>query len=130
MISHMFNSPDAYLNDWYGFATNQAGHVLIIGVGGYILLALLLKLAFWWVEYEEIHHTISIALVGTIYAAWELLQLTAGGTVLDGLADWTFVMGGSVLAYAIWEGMRRLSASVIVAAILAIGAGSIRRRKK
>lgn len=111
-------TPDAFLNDWYGYTTNQAGHVFVVGLMGFAACSLLWRLT------GGVATSGGWQLMLGSYTVWELHQwLIQGALWWDSLEDWAFVMLGVVLGYAAWNGRRKiLAASVAISAImLAIG---------
>lgn len=100
---------DAFLNDPYGWITNQAGHALFVGVGLFALAAMTplnRKQALW----------ITLAL----YALWEVVTTA---DVLDGVTDFAFVAAGAVFGKAAWEGERRVMAAAFAAMVIAGAVG-------
>lgn len=107
----MLLTPDAFWHDWYGWVTNQAGHVLLVGLPAFAAVAmtpLSRRAAFW------------LACVG--YAVWEVL--TFQGDVLDGLTDWAFVAAGAAFGWAAWEGDRRRMIWAVAGILAAAVAGA------
>ncbi|MDZ7906412.1 MAG: hypothetical protein U5N55_12000 [Cypionkella sp.] len=87
--------PDDFANDWYGYATNQAGHALIIGSPSAMILAP-------WLGY--VATPVIVALVYGIVWEW----IVQGGRLWrDSVEDTAHVMTGAslicgALAYGYW----------------------------
>lgn len=78
--------PDAFLDDWYGWLTNQAGHVLL----GVFMAFFLCVVAFF--ALGELPYRIDVFAVCLIgYLAFELL--TQGWQGYDTIEDTVFVVG-------------------------------------
>ncbi|MGN7871057.1 hypothetical protein [Paracoccus sp. 22332] len=68
-----------------------------------------------------------VSVIASLYAAWEVLQLTNGAPAEDCALDWAVVVLGAVLTLFLWQ--RRAGGTVgAIASILAICAAGIGRR--
>lgn len=106
----MITTPDAFLGDWYGWITSQAGHALFVGMVVFALAAttpLTRRQAFWT----------TLAL----YAVWEVW--TFAGDFLDAATDWSFVAMGAAFGWMAWEGNRDKVRLAFAGMILAAAAG-------
>lgn len=110
-------TPDAFLDDWYGYATNQSGH-FVIGLVCVFFCYLFLKSS-----------TRSLALVAFVYLAWEVSQLFQGGTVLDGLEDMLFVLMGGVFSVGAIVVKREYILLSLIITVVAMVNGVMRRKK-
>jgi hypothetical protein len=84
MIWHTLTTPDAYPRDWYGWATNQLGHVMIG-----LALACGLTLVYFWAAGEFPYKLHLFAVIGCGYLAFELAFQKWQGW--DTIEDWLFV---------------------------------------
>lgn len=106
----MITTPDAFLTDWYGWVTNQAAHVLLVGAGIFALAAVTpldRRQSFWT----------ALAL----YGVWEVW--TFAGDFLDAATDWSFVAMGAAFGWSAWEGSRDKLALAFAGIVLAAAAG-------
>ena len=110
-------TPDAFLNDWYGYATNQSGHFLL-GLIAVFFLYMLFRSA-----------RRSIALTMVVYTAWEVTQLMRGGTMLDGVEDALFVLAGGLFAAGAVVLKREFMLLSLMVTIIAMVNGVMRRKK-
>ena len=101
---------DAFLSDWYGWITNQAGHALFIGVGIFALAAM-----------TPLSRRAAFGVTMALYGWWEVA--TFAGDVLDGLTDWVFVGMGAAFGWQAWEGKRRGMALAFAGIVVAGLAG-------
>lgn len=86
--------PSAYPRDWYGWATNQLGHVML-GV----MLACGITVAYFWAAGEFPFKWHLFAFIGGAYLAFELVFQKWQGW--DTVEDWLFVCAygaGGVIA--------------------------------
>ncbi|PTW43911.1 hypothetical protein [Rhodovulum kholense] len=98
LILDLFRSPSAFLTDPWGYARNQAGHALIVGLLPVLLLGP-------WAALP--------VLAG--YVLWEVAQWRLyGAAPSDGLEDLAYVTGG-VLAALWWPVL------IVLALMLASG---------
>lgn len=98
--------PSAFDGDPLGGIGNQAAHALVVGAGGWLILAAVLP------------QRAALAAVLLAYAVWEAWQIALGGGFEDGFTDWAFVASGAVLARVLWRG-DVIAARTILAALIA-----------
>lgn len=116
-------TPDAFLGDWYAWATNQMAHALL-GLAMTGVLAVILRA----IAGRE-RRALSLAIVGAVYfVGWEGAWQSFGAGILDALADTAFVALGGLIGVSAWaqRGAQIVVAAVAVAGILAVGI--VRRR--
>lgn len=117
-------TPDAFLTDWYAWATNQMAHALI-GLALTGVLAVILRA----IAGRE-RRALSLAIVAAAYfAGWEGAWQAFGAGWLDALADTAFVALGGLIGVSAWaqRGAQLVVAMVAVAGILV--AGIVRRQR-
>lgn len=115
-------TPDAFLDDWYAWATNQLSHALI-GLALTGVLAVILRA----VAGQE-RRAVALAIVAAVYfVGWESAWQAFGAGLLDALADTAFVAIGGLIGVSAWaqRGAQLVVAMVAVAGILV--AGIVRR---
>lgn len=119
--------PDAFLNDWYGYLTNQTGH-LMLGVLLFSIVSFVFSLLFTNISRlsgEGAHEwAMSAILVG--YGLWEAMQ---GGLAWDGVEDLAFVMGGASFSWAAWVNHRAVMVAVVSISAAALSVGVSWRKK-
>lgn len=77
--------PDDQPGDWYQWTVVAAGHVML-GAAAFVPLRLIAGFRSAW------------AICLGVYVTLELLQLAIGGSLVDGLTDALFVVGGMTMA--------------------------------
>ena len=107
--------PDAFIGDWYGFATNQLGHFMV-GLVGFFIVAYIRGSVRW---------SVAAVLVG--YAAWEVFHISIGGTVADSVNDFTFVAIGLAFGVAAWVASRGAMMFALVLAMVSLLDGVLER---
>ncbi|MDE0590412.1 hypothetical protein OU789_10785 [Halocynthiibacter sp. C4] len=109
----MLFQPDDFQGDWYGWLTNQAAHVLL-GMGIFAAVSLLFS------HISKRPHEMALIISAFGYGFFEYLQ---GGTFIDSVADWAFVMSGAFFAVAAWHMRRNIMAGLVVSvgALLVVG---------
>lgn len=108
-------TPDAFLDDWYAWATNQLSHALI-GLALTGVLAVILRA----VAGQE-RRAVALAIVAAVYfVGWESAWQAFGAGLLDALADTAFVAIGGLIGISAWA---QKGAQLAVAAVAA-GAGA------
>lgn len=109
----MIFDPSSFPGDPLGWLGNQSAHALIVGCGGFALVA-----AIWTKRAAAVAVALS-------YAAWEVW--TFQGDTLDAVTDWTFVMCGAAFAWAAWTGNRRDLVVTFAGLMLAAAIGAVIR---
>jgi hypothetical protein len=110
--------PDAFLNDWYGYVTNQAGHFLIVGAVAFALLSWALK------SRERGFIALTLAYVGFEAAHRWLFW----GSLADSIEDTFFVLSGAAFAWAAWEGRKLAMVLTLVVAMVVMAVGAWMRK--
>lgn len=110
-------TPDAFVNDWYGYATNQSGHFLL-GLIAAVILYVVFRSA-----------TKAVGVTMAVYAVWEVTQLLYGGGVLDGLEDALFVFLGAVFAAGAIVARREFMVLSLIVTIISMVNGVVGRIK-
>ena len=124
-------TPDDFRGDPYGWLTNQMSHVLA-GLGGaWLAMTLAAALGVTGHSLERIAGgpVNAPALIGLVAAALasgslEVVQLRRGGTLVDSLADFAFVLAGAVWTVS---GGTCLLWLLVAAALVA---GTVRRSRE
>jgi len=85
-------TPDDFATDWYGWLTNQLGHIFVMLAA----LAIVVSATAWlW----EVPTQTELAISGAGFcAAFQFVQWRQGGTVLDSIEDALFMAYGWVPA--------------------------------
>lgn len=109
----MITDPSSFPGNPLGWIGNQSAHALIVGCGGFALVAVL------------VNRWAAIVAVALAYAAWE--AWTFRGDALDAVTDWTFVMCGAAFARAAWSGDRRDIGLTFAGLVLAGAVGMVIR---
>lgn len=113
--------PDAFLNDWYGWLTNQSGHILL----GMVMLFVL-----GWLLSDNCLGMIMTALT---YGAIEIVHYKfLGGLARDSGVDLFFVLIGAIFMFAalsMWKWRKEAMTACIIAASAALSLGVWRRWK-
>lgn len=68
-----------------------------------------------------------VSVVASLYACWEILQLTSGAPADDCALDWAAVVLGAILALSLWQRRACLGLRAFLALVILCLAG-IRRR--
>lgn len=105
--------------DPYVWAAVLLAHAMI----GVFLMATIGALVSKWLRDDWA----GVSVVASLYAAWEILQWSAGAPPYDCALDWAVVVLGAVLALTLWQ-RRAVGAVGAVVSILMICAAGLRRR--
>lgn len=105
--------------DPYAWAAVLLAHAMI----GVMLMSTLGALVAVWLR----DGWAGVSVVASLYAAWEVLQVTAGAPASDCALDWSVVVLGAILALSLWQRRASLGLRAILALLIVCLAG-IRRR--
>ena len=95
-------TPDAFLNDWYGYATNQMGHFFL----GMALVAAVMAFM--------VPARVAVVVVMAGCSVHEIADIVRGGLWWDGVEDAAFVTLGAVFVACGWR-VILLIASIVLA---------------
>lgn len=88
--------PGAQPDDWYSWVLIAAGHAVLVGGALWVVLACVMR------------PVMAFELTAMLYAGFEILQnRLPGGSLIDGVTDFAFVLVGAAFLWAAWEGRQR-----------------------
>ena len=125
----MVMTPDAFLDAWYDWLTNQMAHSLL-GLAVTALLAWILGcLMSRAMEMDVAMHGPALVIVAVVYFfGWEGLWQRWGAGMGDALADTAFMAIGGLLGVSAWARRGGRVALAMGAAAVMLGAGVWRRK--